>query len=114
MSMSHVTGPMSQMKSHDSHRKVVHRLCNSYISSVQEIHEDSIKFSLSSTDKGAVGFIPAQELAILTILRIEAIVKVFFNTSKAFCYSTPQFQVQSFLVKSESSFNILAKFSINL
>jgi len=29
------------------------------------MHEDSIKFSLSSTDKGAVGFIPAQELAIL-------------------------------------------------
>ena len=67
MLMSHVTGPMSQMKSHDSHRKVVHRLCNSYISSVQEIHEDSIKFSLSSTDKGAVGFIPAQELAILIL-----------------------------------------------
>jgi len=32
------------------------------------MHEDSIKFFLSSTDKGAVGFIPAQELAILTAL----------------------------------------------
>jgi len=31
------------------------------------MHEDSIEFSLSSTDKGAVGFIPAQELAILTL-----------------------------------------------
>jgi len=30
------------------------------------MHENSIKFSLSSTDKGAVGFILAQELAILT------------------------------------------------
>jgi len=30
------------------------------------MHEDFIEFSLSSTNKGAVGFIPAQELAILT------------------------------------------------
>jgi len=37
-----------------------------HISSVQEMYEDSIEFSLSSADKGAVGFIPAQELAILT------------------------------------------------
>jgi len=45
-----------KMKSHDNCGKVVHRLCSNCISSVQEIHEDSIKFSLSSTDKGAVGF----------------------------------------------------------
>jgi len=29
------------------------------------MYKNSIKFFLSSTDKGAVGFIPAQELAIL-------------------------------------------------
>jgi len=54
------------MKSHDNHGKVVHRPCSSCISSVQEMHKDSIEFSLSSADKGAVGFILAQELAILT------------------------------------------------
>ena len=48
------------------------------------------------------------------ILRIGAMVKAFFSASKAFCYSTPQFQIQSFLVKSESGFDILAKFSMNL
>jgi len=71
MTMSHITGQMSQcditqMKSHDNHGKVVHRPCSNCISSVQEMHEDSIEFSLSSADKGAVGFILAQELAILT------------------------------------------------
>ena len=55
-----------KIKSHDNHGKVVHRPCSSCISSVQEMHEDSIEFSLSSTNKGAVGFILAQELAILT------------------------------------------------
>ena len=48
------------------------------------------------------------------ILRTRAIVKAFFSASKAFCCSTPQFQVQSFLVKSESGFDFLAKFSMNL
>ena len=48
------------------------------------------------------------------ILRTEAIVKAFFSTSKAFCCSMPQFQVQFFLVKLESGFDILAKFSMNL
>jgi len=33
------------------------------------MYEDSIEFSLSSADKGAVGFILAQELAILTLLQ---------------------------------------------
>jgi len=56
------------MKSHDNCGKVVHRPCSNCISSVQEIHENFIKFSLSSADKGAVGFIPAQELAILTAI----------------------------------------------
>jgi len=55
-----------KMKSHDNHGKVVHRPCSSCISSIQEMYEDSIEFSLSSTNKGAVGFILAQELAILT------------------------------------------------
>ena len=32
------------------------------------MHKNSIKFFLSSTDKGAVGFILAQELAILTLV----------------------------------------------
>jgi len=48
------------------------------------------------------------------ILRIRAVIKAFFSASKGFCCSTPQFQIQSFLVKLESSFDILAKFSINL
>jgi len=53
-------------ESHGNCERIVHRPCSSYISSVQEMYKDSIEFSLSSTDKGAVGFIPAQELAILT------------------------------------------------
>jgi len=32
------------------------------------MYKDSIEFSLSSADKGAVSFILAQELAILTLL----------------------------------------------
>jgi len=56
-----------RIKSHDNHGKVVYRPCSNCISSIQEIHKNSIKFFLSSTDKGVVGFIPAQELAILTL-----------------------------------------------
>jgi len=41
----------------------VHRPCSNCISNVQEIHMNSIEFSLSSANKGAVGFILAQELA---------------------------------------------------
>ena len=59
---------ISYDKSHDRCGKVVHRPYSNCISSGQEMHEDSIEFSLSSADKGAVGFIPAQELAILTWL----------------------------------------------
>ena len=62
MTKSHVT----QIKSHDNHGKVVHRPCSSCISSIQEMYKDSIEFSLSSADKEVVGFILAQELAILT------------------------------------------------
>ena len=63
--------------------------------------------SLASVDnlKGSLSF---------GILRTGAMVKAFFSISKAFCCSMPQFQVQSFLVKSESDFDILAKFSMNL
>ena len=48
------------------------------------------------------------------IFRTKAIVKAFFSTSKAFYCSMLQVQVLSFLVKLESGFNILAKFSMNL
>jgi len=51
--------------SHENHRKVVHRPCSSYISSIQEIHENFIEFSLSSADKEVVGLILAQELAAI-------------------------------------------------
>jgi len=39
---------MSHDKSHDGCVKMVHRLCSSCISSVQEVEEDSIKFFLST------------------------------------------------------------------
>jgi len=55
-----------KMKSHDNFGKVVHRPYSNCISSIQEMHKNSIEFSLLSTDKEAVGFILAQELAILT------------------------------------------------
>ena len=38
----------SHDKSHDGCGKIVHRLCSSCISSVQEIEKDFIKFSLST------------------------------------------------------------------
>jgi len=52
--VSHVTSHVrkSQVISHDASHdrcgKIVHRPCSSYISSIQEIEEDSIKFSLST------------------------------------------------------------------
>ena len=58
---------LHKMKSHDNYGKVVHRPCSSCISSIQEIYENFIKFFLSNADKGVVSFIPAQELAILTL-----------------------------------------------
>jgi len=53
-------------KSHNRHGKEVHRLCSSYISSVEKSNENSIEFSLSNADKEAVGLILALELASLT------------------------------------------------
>jgi len=54
-------------KSYDRHGKEVHRLCSSYISSVEKSNKNSIKFSLSNADKGVVGLILALELASLTL-----------------------------------------------
>jgi len=45
------------------------------------MHEDSIKFFLSSADKGAVGFILAQELAILTLVSLWNTAKLNSSTS---------------------------------
>ena len=53
------------MMSHDRCGKEVYRLCSSCISSVAKSNGNSIKFSLSNTDKGAVDLILALELASL-------------------------------------------------
>ena len=53
-------------ESHDRHGEIVHRPCSSCISNVEKSNENSIEFSLSNADKGAVGLIPALELASLT------------------------------------------------
>jgi len=47
------------------------------------------------------------------ILRTGAVVKAFFSASKALYCFLPQVQILSFLVKLESGFDILAKFSMN-
>jgi len=60
---------MSHDKSHDRHGKEVHRPYSSCISSVEKSNRNSIEFSLSNTDKGVVGLIPALELASLTQTR---------------------------------------------
>ena len=39
---------VSHDNSHDKYGKIVHKPCGSCISSIQEIEEDSIKFSLST------------------------------------------------------------------
>ena len=57
---------MSHDKSYNRCGKEVHRLCSSYISSVEKSNRNSIEFFLSNADKGAVGLIPALELASLT------------------------------------------------
>jgi len=49
MTMSHVS-----MTSHDDYGKVVHRPCNSYISSVQELNKNPIEFSLSTWIKSRI------------------------------------------------------------
>ena len=74
-SHSHITeshSVMSHDKSHDRCGKEVHRLCSSCISSVAKSNGNSIEFSLSNTDKGAVGLILALELASLTPLPEES------------------------------------------
>jgi len=55
------------MMSYDRHGKEVHKLCSSCISSVEKSNGNSIEFSLSNADKGAVGLILALELASLTL-----------------------------------------------
>jgi len=45
------------------------------------MHENSIKFSLSSTDKRVVSFIMAQELAILTGRFYEACIDMVIATT---------------------------------
>ena len=50
-SYGHMTGSHSIMSydgSHDKYRKVVHKPCSSYISSVQKNNGNSIEFSLST------------------------------------------------------------------
>jgi len=56
-------------KLHDRYGKEVHRPCSSCISSVEKSNGNSIEFSLSNANKGAVGLILALELASLTVLR---------------------------------------------
>ena len=94
-------------KSHDNHEKVVHRPYSNCISSVQEIHKDSIKFSLSSTDKGVVDFIPAQELAILTITPLTFLYSLSLNIfTPAHFISSTAFTTSSFF-----TFDFLTSFS---
>ena len=64
--MSQVLHSHSHMMSHDRCGKEVHRPCSSCISSVEKSNKNSIEFSLSNADKGAVGLILALELASLT------------------------------------------------
>ena len=63
----HIVTASYHMISHDRHRKEVHRPCSSCISSIKKSNGNSIEFSLSNADKGAVGLIPALELASLTL-----------------------------------------------
>jgi len=58
---------MSHDGSHDRHGKVVHRPCNSCISSVRKSNRNSIEFSLSIAEQRAVGFILAWSLAFLQV-----------------------------------------------
>jgi len=70
------------MMSHDRCRKEVHRPCSSCISSVEKFNGNSIEFSLSNADKGAVGLIPALKLASLT-LELDSILQVLFTLDSA-------------------------------
>jgi len=51
--------------SHDKCGKVVHRPCNSCISSVEKSNRNSIEFFLLIAEQRAVGFILAWSLAFL-------------------------------------------------
>jgi len=55
-----------------------------------------------------------KESSSFGIFRTGAVVKALFSALKVSCCSMPQVQILSFLVKSESGFDILAKFSMNL
>jgi len=44
--MTNVIHHSYTVKSHDECRKIVHRPCSSFISSIQELNKDSIEFSL--------------------------------------------------------------------
>ena len=73
---------MSHDKLYDRHGKEVHRPCSSCISSVEKSNENSIEFSLSNTNKGAVGLILALELASLTPFKSPMAAPVFFIKKK--------------------------------
>ena len=60
----------------------MHRLCSSCISSIEKSNENSIEFSLSNTNKGAVGLILALELASLTPFKSPMAAPVFFIKKK--------------------------------
>ena len=64
----------------------MHRPCSSCISSVEKSNENSIEFFLSNTDKGAVGLIPALELASL-ILELNIILQAPSALDSAQSYS---------------------------
>ena len=55
--------------------------------SSRELSENSIKFFLSNTDKGAVGLIPALELASLTVDSIPKILHYSWNSLAEYCTS---------------------------
>ena len=73
---------MSHDKSHDRHGKEVYRPYSSCISSVEKSNKNSIEFSLSNADKGAVGLIPALKLASLTPSKSPMAAPVFFIKKK--------------------------------
>ena len=70
------------MMSYDRHGKEVHKLCSSCISSVEKSNGNSIEFSLSNADKGAVGLILALELASLT-LELDSTMQALFTLDLA-------------------------------
>jgi len=53
-------------KSHDECGKVVHRLCSDCISSIQEMEENSIEFSLSTQTWSVIKLSQAKSLQLLS------------------------------------------------